>query len=295
MMTSPLRKIRRFTLIELLVAMGVFVILVALMLQFFSGAQKLWASSESRNQVYADGRAAMELMNELLFSTTFLLEESTATAAGYSQNGFFRLSNNSSGRSAIYFTTKTPLPLPMDTDPVRFVGFSRGHDGTASDPENYKLYLTSFCDCSTCNTNDDKASEHAFPGLFPPYGVTTGIDNRGQVRDYLTEGTGKLIPANAVHKTLIAERVTAFEISAVKSNGTAVAAASDTSSAAGESDITLPPVLLNIRLAMIDTADNFNTWRQMSDGAAKDKFRAAHERVFSRAVYLGDRWALEKQ
>ncbi len=43
------RQKSKFTLVELIVAMAVFSILLLLMLQFFSGAQRIWNGMEKRN------------------------------------------------------------------------------------------------------------------------------------------------------------------------------------------------------------------------------------------------------
>ena len=65
------RRRKFFTLIELLVAMGLLALLVMLMLQLFSGAQRLWVASEKRSNVYADARVAMELMAEMINAVQF--------------------------------------------------------------------------------------------------------------------------------------------------------------------------------------------------------------------------------
>lgn len=59
---------QRFTLIELLVSMAVFVIMLAMMLQFFVGAQRVWTGMEKRNDIYANGRVAMDIVTNLLQS-----------------------------------------------------------------------------------------------------------------------------------------------------------------------------------------------------------------------------------
>jgi len=51
-----------FTLLELLVAMAVFSVMMTVLMQFFSSAQKVTSASEKRTTVFSDARVAMELM-----------------------------------------------------------------------------------------------------------------------------------------------------------------------------------------------------------------------------------------
>ena len=49
-MFKEYKQIKRcFTLVELLVAMAVFSVMLLLMMQFFSGAQRIWVSTEQKN------------------------------------------------------------------------------------------------------------------------------------------------------------------------------------------------------------------------------------------------------
>src|SRR5574344_503545 len=59
-------RLKNFTLVELLVSLGLLVILLGIMLQFLTGAQKLWNGSENRNNFYSDVRVAMDLMTSML-------------------------------------------------------------------------------------------------------------------------------------------------------------------------------------------------------------------------------------
>ncbi|WP_419643433.1 PilW family protein, partial [Victivallis vadensis] len=48
-MFKEYKQIKRcFTLVELLVAMAVFSVMLLLMMQFFSGAQRIWVSTEQK-------------------------------------------------------------------------------------------------------------------------------------------------------------------------------------------------------------------------------------------------------
>ena len=58
--------LKRFTLVELMVSMGVFLILLTLLLNFFSGTRQVWKTLRERNDAYANARIAMDLMSELV-------------------------------------------------------------------------------------------------------------------------------------------------------------------------------------------------------------------------------------
>ena len=94
-MKKILRK-KNFTLVELIVAMAVFSILLLLMLQFFSGAQRIWHGMEKRNEIYANARIAMDLITTHLQNT-------------YSPNGsiVFFVDDPNTESSKIYFATRT--------------------------------------------------------------------------------------------------------------------------------------------------------------------------------------------
>jgi len=278
----------RFTLIELIVSLAVFSILAVLVMQFFSGAQRLWLASEQRSNAYAESRATMEVINELLSSLVFCEGKDS------NYDGFFRLDNSNSesasdnSTSELFFMTKTQMPLPQSaSDPkndIRFVGILRGASSGSDinhDPL-YRLYLTVFCDCDVCNP-DKSREKFLYAGLFTPYGVyhksdSDKIDDRGEAKDKLSGAGGKLLPASAEHKTVLAERVLSFRITAFKADGT---------SAGTNADHASPPAMLRISITQMDTAENLEKWNNMTTG--KDDFRKEHSRTFTRAFYLGSR------
>lgn len=54
--------IRHYTIVEVMVAMGIFLVMMTIMMQFFTSAQKVWSAASKRNMLYADARVAMNLM-----------------------------------------------------------------------------------------------------------------------------------------------------------------------------------------------------------------------------------------
>ena len=65
-MKNSRKSLKRFTLVELMVSMGVFLILLTLLLNFFSGTRQVWRTLRERNDAYANARIAMDLMSELI-------------------------------------------------------------------------------------------------------------------------------------------------------------------------------------------------------------------------------------
>ncbi len=63
--------IRHYTIVEVMVAMGIFLIMMTIMMQFFNSAQKVWNLASKKNMMYADARVAMNLMTRELQSMLF--------------------------------------------------------------------------------------------------------------------------------------------------------------------------------------------------------------------------------
>lgn len=100
-------KYNHYTLVELLAAMGVFSVLMLLLMQFFSSAQRLWTESEKRTSVYADARVAMDLISSQLqtsfFETGNVPFHQATLSTDYSNiafvtNASFKLDKNSTSK-----------------------------------------------------------------------------------------------------------------------------------------------------------------------------------------------------
>ncbi len=63
MKSSKNSKKQNFTLVEMVVSLGVFSILMLIMFQLFTSAQKAWLNSSNRSSVYQDARMALELIS----------------------------------------------------------------------------------------------------------------------------------------------------------------------------------------------------------------------------------------
>ena len=63
--------IRHYTIVEVMVAMGIFLVMMTIMMQFFTSAQKVWNAASKRNIMYADARVAMNLMTREIQSMLY--------------------------------------------------------------------------------------------------------------------------------------------------------------------------------------------------------------------------------
>jgi len=135
-----------FTLVELLVAMGVFIVMLGLMLQFFSGARHVWSGMERRNGVYSGARVSMDLITSLLRSQ-ISTEKNIPFVIHRAQ-----YTDPLTGRKndAVCFFTDTRFSINSN-DPICAVRFSMSNDNKlkiqildSSDATNYKAFLRPF-------------------------------------------------------------------------------------------------------------------------------------------------------
>ena len=71
--------IRHYTIVEVMVAMGIFLIMMTIMMQFFTSAQKVWNLASKKNMLYADARVAMNLMTRELQSMLYNNDDDGST------------------------------------------------------------------------------------------------------------------------------------------------------------------------------------------------------------------------
>ena len=125
------RSVRRvFTLMEVLVAMAVFTVMMTILLNFFVGTQKLWSGTDSKNELYADARVAMDLFASTLQSQFYDHGSS-----------MFLFGSADTKRDAILFPVKMPVDYGSDEELYYLVFWWRKADHT--------LYLR------TCGKKDD--------------------------------------------------------------------------------------------------------------------------------------------
>ncbi len=252
----------RFTLVELLVAMGIFCLLLMVSMQIFGGAQKLWVSSEQKNNVFAAARTSMEFVASRIQSNA------------YTEEMPFKIYGKDSGNlyTKIFFPTVMPMNRKdndgneRDKYNLRFVGFLL-NDGV--------LEMRIF--------SDEKAT--GYLRNLPPY-------RRGKSPNYATAlstieskienpGDGK-----EHNKIEIAEFVTAFRL--IPYNTSTSGAKDPVQKDTSASEHVTPPYLLEIEISMLDTRNNYELWKAAS-ATEKAEIEQEHGYTFRRAVLLGDR------
>lgn len=158
-----MRKIKKcrkqpFTLLEVIVAMAIFAIIMLMMLQFFSGAQKIWADSERKNDLYGDARTAMDLMATMLQSTYY-----SAADVPFKTE---RVTTADRATDRIFFPVKSPL-RPSGVAGTFFVSFQLRTNGNL---EFAALYdnsdATRYADAFRINPVDYDTAKNAMLGYF---------------------------------------------------------------------------------------------------------------------------------
>lgn len=253
----------RFTLVELLVAMGVFCLLLMVSMQIFGGAQKLWVTSEQKNNVFASARTAMEFVASRIQSNA------------YTENMPFAIYGRKTVNSVtfyekIYFPTVMPMNRKdnsgneRDRYNMRFIGFSVNSDGILQ----MRIY------------SDEK--NNAFVKQLPPY-------RRGKTPTYsgaCSNVQSKIDNASEHNLVDIAEYVTRFRL--IPFNTTGASAGDPISKSTSDSTHRTPPYLVEIEISMLDSKESFARWKNGSDNE-KAEIEQESGFTFRRAVLLGDR------
>ena len=103
--------IRHYTIVEVMVAMGIFLVMMTIMMQFFTSAQKVWNLASKKNMLYADARVAMNLMTRELQS---MLYDSDADSTNIYPFWYewTKIDADGKNRSEVdkYFVTNNDLP-----------------------------------------------------------------------------------------------------------------------------------------------------------------------------------------
>ena len=266
-----------FTLVELMVAMGVFVILLMVSMQIFSGARKLWVSSEQKNSAFAAARTAMEFVAARI------------QTAIYTENMPFEISNRQGSGAQqhyeeIFFATSIPMNrrvqnasgvwVNLDVYDVRFIGFRRNTSGV--------LEMRIFSD----RINGSSPYSN-FARLLPPYrrrrgssGGMTYTNACGVIASHLNNASGNDLVE-------IIENVTSFKLIPFNMAGRAANARVQMDTA--DTIQRTLPYLLEIEISIIDSKDNFRRWLNAANAAEREEIETESGYTFRRAVLLGDR------
>ena len=275
---------KSFTLVELLIAVGLLSLIMMLLLQLFSGAQKIWTASEKTNNVYTDARVAMELMADLLNTVQFSHGENDAGERDKTKDMIFSLDTEGGtdkDSCCIVFAAKPARDLPMKNSTTRFISFRRG-SGDESGTKG-KLFMVIY---------SDKNNEKTFLSYFPAYKT---LGNRTAARNSLETQLKNLVNNYSSSDDgenefcqVIAENVVAFKLTAYTLDNSGELKKKDDAA-----DIAEPPYMIEMQLTLLDP-DSYARWDELSGDAKKD-YLDQHKRTFTRNVFIGNRWALEAQ
>ena len=266
--TRRLLRKTSFTLLEIIVAMGVFSLLMAMTMQFFSGAQRIWSSSESRNTVYSDARVAMDLMATLLQSTYYKEDETP----------FIIVKNRTTDpaeRDAIYFPTKSSLRPRGDTS-LFFATFQVDSDN--------ELLIATICD------KDGETYRDLFFPSADSY-ETIADTMYGNLNNYAKmKKTKEDEGVDEVKATTIIPNITSFKISPgiYNYNGTPeIQWNQHDKSSGGVTYYPYVPALVRIELGILPDP-YYERWLNAS-GSEKTDILKEQEKKFTRIVFIGDR------
>ena len=305
----------RFTLIELLVAIGLLSLIMMLLFQLFSSAQKLWIASEKTNNLYSNARVSMELMADILNTVQFSHGEKDDGSRNKEKDMIFSLDSKSTftyggkhyDSNSVIFVAKTARELPMANNPSRFISFRLGKFGTPafengepSDEDKNtrgKLLMVVYSD-----KKGEDESESEFYKFFPVYTSYNG--KRDSALTALKSKMDSLVTkfknstsasGENEHCQVIAENVVEFKL-------TAFSRSIDDGELKKEADVTdfpEPPYMIEIQITVLDP-DSFKRWQQLSDNvpqgetqSPRTRYLEQNKHTFTRCVYIGNRWALE--
>lgn len=280
-----------FTLVELIVSLAVFSILLTVMLQFFSGAQRLWSNTESRNQLYSDARVAMDLMSTLLQNAYYTQESAPFVidqAAPDKENR----------NSSMYFGTKAKMDLGGTAD-IRFVSFQRAENQNLANSaientaaKNSALVLTVLCNDSKKPTTLKKYND-SFPPFSTGYTLADVLDNVVGFLYDEAQNTGSKYRYQLLDN-VTGLQITPYRITDSGSPGFEPILSSElTTKKLGSANLKEAyfdyPYLVEIQLSLMDPK-NFEIWKDMeADSKVAEKFRREHEYTFTRAVFMDNR------
>ncbi len=283
-MKKSKRIFRSFTLLEIIVAVGIFMVLLGLLLQFFSGARKLMVDSDYKNSLNANARAAMNLMALSLQSIVY--EPDVAPLHAGESN------------DELLLITRYPLKNSDGSGSQYCVRFSLS-DNDSDVQEDEGRLLLSFVGPSTNHSHYDYVMGMATKaGDLRAY--RTFINN---VKDYLDD----------TDKQEIISGVTDFRVEFIYRMPPGNEDESDNDDdengeddggrrymstyvpSVDNSNVEHLPVAAELRLSLM-SPQAYEQWKGLGVGtAAADDFRLAHEEVFTRLIYLGDRNLREKE
>lgn len=113
----PVRR-QRYTLIEVLASMGIFLILMMVLMQFFSAAKTLWMTSSRRNELYANARVALDLISRDVENAMYMNDNTTRGIYPFWFRERVHISSNNPQVNELNFIASTDLKPPNATSNI---------------------------------------------------------------------------------------------------------------------------------------------------------------------------------
>lgn len=179
-MISQPNRVKAFTLIELSISIAIFLVIIAIVMQFFGTAKSVWSISESKRQAFEDGRIALDIISRDLHSiyytensAPFWFKSKTTTGEWYDSQSINFISliditddiGSSSGMYEIkYFLWYPENGITSDSDGW----LMRGITGDASPKWNYSQYplsvgLSGNNNAFTANNDSSEVANKLIP------------------------------------------------------------------------------------------------------------------------------------
>ncbi len=246
-----MRRCRFFTLIEIMVVIAVFVLMMLMMLEFLSSAQRVWSSTAGRGDIFLESKAGMDFVCDLLKNAVVNTERDSG---GNFHTSYFGIAGNS---DELIFPCRSDVPGNGGV-PLYFVWLYRNG---ADDTLRFSCAPASAVGSASSLTDVSGHGSYSTPAF----------------------------PASDTVTDTILERVTSFEVirGRVNASGTGLiwdGAEDDDGDLVSDGNTMELPSVLMVRLGMMTPAD-YEAYGELS-GAAKNSFRAEKELSFSRIIYF---------
>ena len=251
-----MKKAEKFTLIEVMVVIAVFVMMMAMLLEFLTGTQRIWTGTRGKGDTFVESKAGMDFVVTLLDS---VVVNTDYKGSGNSyRSSYFVIMDNDLSDSFDYadrlrfFTRTTVLGAHKvywveiyrdnDTDELKFKYRDAEAELPASEVDEY-LNVETFWQ----EVLDAEAASCQFIG-----------------NDYGTDAE------------IVLERVTSFYAVTGNRNGTSIDWERENTSRF--------PSALMLNIGMM-TPEDYAVYVEL-EGAEKSDFKAEKEMTFSRMIYF---------
>jgi len=296
-----MRKNTQFTLLELILAMGILMVIMVIMLSFFSAAQKAWMTTSANSEIYENARVAMDLMTRDLQAALYNDENSG--------KGIYPFWHEYPSR--INFISSTTVGDSNDTSNIREVKYARS-DGKTTSPKMTLDDLGNGAELKggwlvrsvtgpnpgvTVDTSDSNNPANALNkynfALFP----RSGLDPNRVYKIFkgFPDASSNVIQSsrdfNYVIPYVVSLKFTCYNNKVQDM----VASGIYTYSSSTNAPATYFPYAIGIELILLDRT-SWEKWKAMGgsvadpislDSTAAKTFREAHQRTFTTMIYLG--------